>query len=68
MSDNKIRLVYLDEDAGWQSQAHAVLKNDFQLHIPESMPQNIEDIWREICDFDAQDVLIDYSLNNKGEV
>ena len=49
MNDNKIRLVYLDEDAGWQSQAQAVLKNDFQLHIPESMPQNIEDIWREIC-------------------
>ena len=68
MSDNKIRLVYLDEDAGWQSQAQAVLKNDFQLHIPESMPQNIEDIWREICDFDAQAVLIDYRLNNIGVV
>lgn len=42
--NDKIRLVYLDEDAGWQSQARAVLKNEFQLHIPESMPQKIEDI------------------------
>ena len=66
--NDKIRLVYLDEDEGWQSQAHSVLKNDFQLHIPQSMPQNIEDIWREICEFDAQAVLIDYRLNNTGVV
>lgn len=66
--NDKIRLVYLDEDAGWQSLAHSVLKNDFQLHIPESMPQNIEDIWQEICEFDAQAVLIDYRLNNTGVV
>ena len=39
--NDKIRLVYLDEDEGWQSQAHSVLKNDFHLHIPQSMPQNI---------------------------
>ena len=32
--NDKIRLVYLDEDEGWQSQAHSVLKNDFQLLIP----------------------------------
>ena len=40
MSD-KIRLVYLDEEEGWQSIAHSRLKNDFQLHIPQYMPDNI---------------------------
>ena len=66
--NDKIRLVYLDEDEGWQSQAHSVLKNDFQLLIPPYMPHNIEDIWLEICEFDAQAVLIDYRLNNTGVV
>ena len=32
------------------------------------MPHNIEDIWLEICEFDAQAVLIDYRLNNTGVV
>lgn len=67
MSD-KIRLVYLDEDEGWQSIAHSRLKNDFQLHIPQYMPDNIEDIWRDVCEFDAQAVLIDYRLNDTGKV
>ena len=44
MSD-KIRLIYLDEEESWQSQAYSVLKNDFQLLIPQYMPHNIEDIW-----------------------
>ena len=65
---NKIRLVYLDEEESWQSQAHSVLKNDFQLHIPQYMPHNIEDIWQGICEFDAQAVLIDYRLNDNGKV
>jgi hypothetical protein len=67
MSD-KIRLVYLDEEEGWQSIAHSRLKNDFQLHIPQYMPDNIEDIWRDVCEFDAQAVLIDYRLNDTGKV
>lgn len=66
--NDKIRLVYLDEEESWQSQAHSVLKNDFQLHIPQYMPHNIEDIWQDICKFDAQVVLIDYRLNNTGKV
>ena len=65
---NKIRLVYLDEEESWQSQAYSVLKNDFQLNIPQYLPHNIEDIWQEICKFDAQAVLIDYRLNNTGKV
>ena len=66
--NDKIRLVYLDEEESWQSQAHSVLKNYFQLHIPQYMPHNIEDIWQDICKFDAQVVLIDYRLNNTGKV
>ena len=65
---DKIRLVYLDEEESWQSQAYSVLKNDFQLHIPQYMPHNIEDIWPEVCEFDAQAVLIDYRLNDTGKV
>ncbi len=67
MSD-KIRLVYLDEEESWQSQAYSVLKNDFQLLIPQYLPHNIENIWQKICEFDAQAVLIDYRLNNTGKV
>ena len=67
MSD-KIRLVYLDEEETWQSQAYSVLKNDFQLYIPQYIPYNIEDIWPEVCEFDAQAVLIDYRLNDTGKV
>lgn len=67
MSD-KIRLIYLDEEESWQSQAYSVLKNDFQLLIPQYMPHNIEDIWLEVCEFDAQAVLIDYRLNENCRV
>lgn len=66
--NDKIRLVYLDEEKSWQSQAHSVLKNDFQLFIPQYMPHNIEDIWPAICEFDAQAVLVDYRLNDTGVV
>lgn len=67
MSD-KIRLIYLDEQESWQSHAYYALKNDFQLHIPQNMPHKIEDIWQEVCEFDAQAVLIDYRLNDTGKV
>ncbi len=66
--NDKIRLVYLDEEESWQSQAHSVLKNDFQLHIPQYLPHNIEDICQDIFEFDAQAVLIDYRLNDTGKV
>ena len=32
------------------------------------MPDNIEDIWREVCEFDAQAVLIDYRLDDTGKI
>ena len=64
----KIRLVYLDEEQGWQSQAYAALNVDFDLHIPENLPHNIECLWLEIKDFNADAILIDYRLNESGEV
>ena len=64
----KIRLVYLDEEQGWQSQAHAALNVDFDLHIPENLPHTIECVWSEIKDFNADAILIDYRLNESGEV
>ena len=64
----KIRLVYLDEEQGWQSQAYAALNIDFELHIPECLPCNIECLWSEIKDFNADAILIDYRLNESGGV
>ena len=64
----KIRLVYLDEEQGWQSLAHAVLNNDFDLYIPEKLPQNLEELWPDIKEFNADAILIDYRLNESGEV
>lgn len=64
----KIRLVYLDEEQGWQSQAYAALNVDFDLLIPENLPHNIECLWSEIKDFNADAILIDYRLNESGEV
>ena len=64
----KIRLVYLDEEQGWQSQAYAALNVDFDLRIPECLPRNIEYLWSEIKDFNADAILIDYRLNESGDV
>ncbi len=65
---DKIRLVYLDEEQGWQSQAYAALNVDFELHIPENLPRDIESLWPEIKEFNAEAILIDYRLNEAGEV
>lgn len=66
--ENKIRLIYLDEDTGWQSTAYHRLKNDFSLHIPEILPKKIEDIWSMIEVFAPQVIMIDYRLNEGGTV
>ena len=65
---DKIRLVYLDEEQGWQSQAYAALNVDFELHISENLPRDIESLWPEIKEFNAEAILIDYRLNEAGEV
>lgn len=66
--ENKIRLIYLDEDKGWQSMAYHRLKNDFSIYIPETLPKKIEDIWSRIEEYAPQVVMIDYRLNEAGTV
>lgn len=66
--ENKIRLIYLDEDTAWQSMAYHRLKDDFTLGIPETLPKKIEDIWSKIEEFAPQVIMIDYRLNESGTV
>lgn len=66
--ENKIRLIYLDEDTAWQSMAYHRLKDDFTLDIPETLPKKIEDIWSKIEEFAPQVIMIDYRLNESGTV
>ena len=56
-----IKVVYIDEEAGWQSTAYAALSAQYDLHIPEVLPKNVSDIWDEI--HDSQVAVIDYRLN-----
>ena len=64
--NDKIRLVYLDEDEGWQSQAHSILKNDFQLHIPQYMPQKYRRYLAGDMRIRCNKLAFDYRLNNTG--
>ncbi len=64
--EDKIRLIYLDEEDSWLSQAHAVLSNDFDFYVPEELPKNIEDLWNVLHEFGPQVALIDYRLNDSG--
>lgn len=66
--ENKIRLIYLDEDTAWQSMAYHRLKDDFTLDIPETLPKKIEDIWSKIEEFAPQVIMVDYRLNESGTV
>ena len=66
--ENKIRLIYIDEDTAWQSMAYHRLKDDFTLDIPETLPKKIEDIWSKIEEFAPQVIMIDYRLNESGTV
>lgn len=61
-----IRLLYLDEEQGWQSTFHASFKTKYRLNIPEFMPKDISDIWSMVGD--AQIVITDYRLNGNGDV
>ena len=64
----KIKLVYLDEELSWQSQVHAALNNYFELIIPETLPQNVVELWDTISECGTQAVLVDYRLNGSGVV
>lgn len=66
--EEKIRLMYLDEEETWQSTANRQLRRDFTLFIPQYLPKDIEELWSLVKDCDAQAVLIDYRLNTSGKV
>lgn len=61
-----IKIVYIDEQAGWQSSVYAALSDKYELHIPEIMPRNVSDIWDEVRGF--QVAIVDFRLNESGEV
>lgn len=61
-----IKVVYIDEEAGWQSTAYAALSDKYDMYIPETLPQKIADIWNEVRD--SQVAVIDYRLNESGQV
>lgn len=61
-----IKVIYIDEEAGWQSTAHAALSDKYDIHIPELLPKNVSDIWSEVKD--NQVAVIDYRLNESGQV
>lgn len=61
-----IKVVYIDEEAGWQSTAYAALSDKYYMYIPETLPQKVADIWNEVRD--SQVAVIDYRLNESGQV
>ena len=61
-----IKIVYLDEEAGWQSTVYAVLSSKYEVHIPESLPHDVSQIWDEICD--SQLAIVDFRLNGDGKL
>lgn len=56
-----IKVIYIDEEVGWQSTAYAALSDKYDFYIPEVLPTNVSDIWDEIRD--SQVAVIDYRLN-----
>lgn len=66
--ENKIRLVYIDEDEGWQSIAYNNLHEFYDLFIPQLLPKEIMDLWSMIRNVNADAILIDYRLNESGKV
>ena len=61
-----IKVIYIDEEAGWQSTAYASLSNKYDISIPEVLPINVSDIWNEVRE--CQVAVIDYRLNETGQV
>ena len=60
------KIVYIDEQAGWQSTVYAALSDKYDIYIPETMPRNVSDIWTEVRD--SQVVIVDFRLNESGPV
>lgn len=61
-----IKVVYIDEEAGWQSTVYEALSDKYEMLIPETLPQNVSDIWTEVCD--SQIAIVDYRLNGDGRL
>ena len=61
-----IKVAYIDEDAGWQSIAHAALSDKYDIYIPEVIHKNVTDICGEVCNCNV--ALIEYGLNESGHV
>lgn len=61
-----IKVIYIDEETGWQSTAHAALSDKYDVYIPEVLPGNISDIWDDVRD--RQVAVIDYRLNESRQV
>lgn len=59
-------MVYIDEEAGWQSTAHAALSDKYDIYIPDMLPRDVSEIWNEV--HDSQIAIIDYRLNESGQV
>ena len=60
------RVVYIDEETGWQSTVHAALSEKYEIDIPEKLPRDVADIWEIIRD--SQVAIIDYRLNGDNLV
>lgn len=61
-----IKIIYIDEEEGWQSTAYAALSNKYNIYIPEVLPQNVSDIWNEVQGSEV--AVIDFRLNENGIV
>ena len=61
-----IKVVYIDEETGWQSTAYAALSDKYDIYIPEILPRDLLDIWNEVRD--CQIAVIDYRLNENNLV
>lgn len=59
-----IKVIYIDEEVGWQSIAYSALSENYDLYIPEELPQNISDLWDDIKE--CQIAILDYRLNGNG--
>ena len=61
-----IKVVFLDEEQGWQSSFYNSFSEKYEIIIPDTLPKNIEDIWELIRD--SQIAVVDYRLNGDGNI